>query len=111
MHLGYGRRTETSLRPFPIGVRYGLTKTGVWPVETEREPAELLLEAARAAHERGDIAAARRLHLQILELHPRTFEADEAVVYLLKTEARRSAHPVDDPPSPAPAAPKTAQSS
>jgi uncharacterized protein HemY len=79
-------------------------------VETEREPAELLLEAARAAHQRGDIAAARRLHLQILELHPRTFEADEAVVYLLRTEPRRAAHPVDDPPKPAPA-PKTAQRS
>ena len=79
-------------------------------METEREPAELLLEAARAAHERGDIAAAKRLHLQILELHPRTFEADEAVVYLLKTQQRRSARPVDDPPTPAPA-PKSAQRS
>jgi hypothetical protein len=46
------------------------------------EQSETLLMVARAAHERGEIAEAKQLHLEILSLYPRTAEAEAAVHYL-----------------------------
>jgi hypothetical protein len=56
------------------------------------DTSEGLLVAARSAIERGALGEARRLFLDILELYPRTDEAEEAVRYLLSMPRR--------PPSP-----------
>jgi hypothetical protein len=55
------------------------------------EPSESLLEDARAARDSGDLRKAQLLFLQILELYPRTDEADEAIKFLLANPRRPAA--------------------